>query len=105
MPLGTPCVNRPFGPCTSTAPSSTLIVTPLGTTLGFFPIRDIFYGPCRLRASAFVRIRPGAWSLEPDARHLPDIAKHFPADAGLDRFTTGHHPARGRQDAGAESGQ
>ena len=33
--------SLPFGPCTSTAPSSTLTVTPLGIVIGFFPIRDM----------------------------------------------------------------
>jgi len=31
----------PFGPCTSTAPSTILTVTPLGIVIGFLPIRDI----------------------------------------------------------------
>src|SRR5436190_9821127 len=80
MPAGNACFNLPFGPCTSTASGCTLMVTPFGTVMGFFPIRDMFF-------------------------RLPDIAEHFAADARLDRFAAGHHAARGGQDAGAESGQ
>src|SRR5271167_4295776 len=82
MPLGNPCFSLPFGPCTSTAPSSTVTVTPLGMTIGFFPIRDMVCSP-----------------------PLPDVAQHLAADSGLDRFAAGHHAARGREDAGAEPGQ
>ena len=41
MPGGSAWRSLPFGPCTSTAPSSTLTVTPLGIVIGFLPIRDI----------------------------------------------------------------
>src|SRR5882672_7564530 len=41
MPGGVACRILPFGPCTSSAPSTTLTVTPLGSVIGFFPIRDI----------------------------------------------------------------
>src|SRR6202049_4401244 len=78
MPAGYACRSLPFGPWTSTAPSSTLTVTPLGIVIGFLPIRDII---------------------------SPDIAQHFAADADLDGFAPGHHAARGREDARSETGE
>src|SRR3954451_6292116 len=36
---------------------------------------------------------------------LPHVPEHFTADAGLDRFASGHHAARGGQDADAQPGQ
>src|SRR5437867_7655260 len=45
MPEGKACRSLPFGPCTSTAPSCTLTVTPLGIVIGFLPIRDIRFAP------------------------------------------------------------
>src|SRR5512133_1736386 len=69
MPAGNACFNLPSGPCTATASGCTLMVTPFGRVIGFFPIRDMFV--------------------------LPDVAEHFAADAGLDRFAAGHHAARG----------
>ena len=39
------------------------------------------------------------------ADRLPDIAQHFAADARPDRGSSGHHAARGRQDARAEAGE
>ena len=41
MPGGTACLSDPFGPLTSTAPAAMLTVTPLGSAMGFFPIRDM----------------------------------------------------------------
>src|SRR5450759_3640522 len=76
----------PFGPCTSTAPGWTSIVTPFGMGIIFLPIRDI--NSFQLPASSF---------------QLPHVTEHFAADAGLHRFAAGHDPAGGRQDAGAEA--
>src|SRR5262245_50502517 len=78
MPLGYACFSLPFGPWTSTAPSSTLTVTPFGIVIGFFPIRDM---------------------------SSPNVTEHFAAHARLDRIASGHHAARRRQDARAEAGQ
>src|SRR5262245_27404818 len=103
IPLGNGCVSFPFGPCTSTAPSWTFTVTPFGTGIGFLPIRDIFLilEGFRLRASGSGRAE--AWSLEPGASSLPNIAKHFSAHAGFDGIAAGHDSARRGQDAGAKS--
>src|SRR4051812_7921198 len=68
----------PFGPCTSSAPSTTLTVTPFGSVIGFFPIRDM-------------------------VSSLPNVAEHFAAHTGFDGGLARHHAARRRQDAGAEA--
>src|SRR5215467_6020374 len=83
MPGGNAWRILPFGPCTSTAPSTTLTVTPLGIAMGFLPIRDMVPTRCS----------------------LPDVAKHFAADARFHGRLPGHHTARRRQDAGAQTSQ
>src|SRR5438067_10416720 len=42
MLAGYTCRIWPFGPFTSIVPSATLTVTPFGSVIGFFPIRDIY---------------------------------------------------------------
>src|SRR6202051_395116 len=44
MPDGRGVSSLPFGPWTSTVLPSILTVTPFGIGIGFFPIRDIFFG-------------------------------------------------------------
>src|SRR6476469_5888216 len=78
MPGGTPCFIAPFGPLNSTTSFLTVTVTPLGTAMGFLPIRDI-------------------------SSPLPDVAKHFAADAGFRGFLAGHDTARRRENRGAEA--
>src|SRR5262245_44370133 len=82
MPGGIRWRSLPFGPCTSTASEAIFTVTPFGTGIGFFPIRDM-----------------AATCL------LPDVAEDFAADAGLARGAAGHDAARGRQDVGAEAAE
>src|SRR5947207_1155232 len=41
IPRGTTVSSLPLGPCTKTVLPSIVIVTPLGSAIGFFPIRDI----------------------------------------------------------------
>src|SRR5579872_6901050 len=41
MPAGSWVSSLPFGPCTATVLPSILTVTPFGSGIGFFPIRDI----------------------------------------------------------------
>src|SRR5215831_20737297 len=79
MPGGNAWRILPFGPCTSTAPSTTFTVTPLGIVMGFLPIRDIV--------------------------HSPNIAEHFAADARFHGRLPGHHTARRGQNAGAQTSQ
>src|SRR4249920_3303334 len=82
MPGGTSCFSVPLGPFTSTPSALTLTVTPLGTGIGFLPIRDI-------SGSSAV---------------LPNRAEHFAAHAGLHRILARHHATRGGEDAGAQAG-
>src|SRR6266850_4321463 len=88
MPGGMYWLTLPFGPCTSTLPDTILTLTPLGSGIGFLPIRDIVLIP---------GLRPGLCS--------PHVAKDFAADAGLARRAAGHHAPRRRQDVGAESAE
>src|SRR6185503_6498722 len=88
MPSGCPWRSWPLGPLTSTALSSTLIVTPFGIVMGFLPIRDI----SQLSAVGI-------------GRPLPNVAEDFAADAGLHRRASGHHAARRGEDARAQPRQ
>src|SRR5690242_16953955 len=46
MPFGIGVFNVPFGPLTSSSRSCTVTVTPFGTAITFFPIRDITQPSC-----------------------------------------------------------
>src|SRR5438093_4137592 len=96
IPAGCAWRSLPFGPCTSTAPSTTVTVTPLGIVIGFLPIRDIVF-PVGAELAPPERADQG--------RPLPNVAQQLTADAGLHGCAAGHHAARGRQDAGAETGE
>ena len=76
---------------------ATLTVTPFGSAMGFFPIRDIVARRQSAQLQA-VSLTSAAELAEP----LPDVAEHFAADAGLHGLASGHHAARRRQDARAE---
>src|SRR5262245_57768718 len=111
MPRGNAWVSFPLGPCTSTARSCTFTVTPLGTAMGFFPIRDIL-----LILVSFV-LRPSSLAKvlsqgqlrskvqRPRTKWSPNVAEHFPANAGFCRVATGHHTARRGQNARAQPRQ
>src|SRR5690349_19346739 len=68
--------SSPLGPCTRTTPGSIVTVTPLGTEMGFLPIRDI---------------------------ELPDLRHDLAADALLARLMAGHDAVRRRDDRGAHA--
>src|SRR5215831_5805070 len=90
MPGGNAWLILPFGPCTSTPPSTTFTVTPFGIVMGFLPIRDI--------------VHSGA--LPPVLiNELPDVAEHFAADARFHGRLPGHHAAGRGQNAGAQTSQ
>src|SRR6476646_1035978 len=74
---GTSCSRVPFGPWTVTCPPSSVISTPLGMVMGFWPIRDMGETP------------------------LPDLAQDFAAHAALARLAVGHEPLVGREDRDA----
>src|SRR5690242_16692922 len=46
IPFGIGVFNVPFGPFTSSSRSCTVTVTPFGTAITFFPIRDITLQSC-----------------------------------------------------------
>src|SRR5437764_4035842 len=93
MPEGNACRILPFGPCTSTAPSTTLTVTPFGIVIGFLPIRDIL---CLVgRGSS----RAGRGAEAPRSLRSPHVTQHFAADAGLHRRAAGHDASRRPQNA------
>src|SRR6187551_1948004 len=83
-PGGNACFICPLGPFTSTPVASALMVTPLGMTIGFFPIRDM--------ASTV-------------PYQLPNIAENLAADAGLLGGAARHDSAGRRQDGDAESAE
>src|SRR6516164_5568147 len=88
MPGGSFCSSLPFGPCTSTAPCWTLTFTPLGIAITFLPILDITC--CR-------------FPLPAESCQLPHVAEHFAADTGLYGRLAGHHAARRRENARAQT--
>ena len=77
------CRSLPFGPCTSTASGGDLHGHALRD-------RDRFLTNSR-HANCYAA--------------LPDVAEHFAADARLLGGAAGHHAARRRQDAGAETAE
>src|SRR5712692_7989365 len=79
---GTSGVERvPFGPLTVTAFASCRTSTPFGSSIGFFPIRD----------------------MEPFS--LPDLAEDFAAHAALDGVMAGQHALGGRNDGQTEAAE
>src|SRR5688572_5814173 len=108
MPGGTIWRSLPFGPWTSTASGAILTVTPFGIGIGFLPIRDIADPSRWSRASG-----PSSAAASSGQRRLkrvtgdysPYVAEHFAADAGLPRRASGHHSARGRENARPQSAE
>src|SRR3954470_20498273 len=99
----------PFGPCTATVLPSTLKVTPLGSAIGFFPIRDIkqllafsllAQLSCERRAlSSLLLIAHGSMLF------LPNLAQHFATDALLARLASGHNSTRRGQNVDSQPAQ
>src|SRR5881275_2043878 len=71
----------PFGPLMVTALPSCLTSTPLGSSIGFFPIRDM------------------------ERFSLPDLAEDFAAHAALDGFVPGQDALRRRDDGQSEAAE
>src|SRR5438105_1753241 len=80
MPGGMGTLSLPLGPVTSNC-GPTWIFTPLGSGIGFFPIRDI------------------------NLNLLPHPAKNLAAHVFLVGVPAGHHTARGRQNVNAHTAQ
>src|SRR3954468_2786151 len=76
MSRGLRSSRLPRGPLTRTTSGSIVTVTPVGTGMGCFPIRDI---------------------------QLPDVSHDFAADALAPRLVTGHHALRRGEDRGAHA--
>src|SRR4051794_3555619 len=74
MSRGLRSSRLPRGPLTRTTSGSIETVTPLGTAMGCFPIRDI---------------------------RSPDVCDHFAADALPARLVARHHALRRGDDGGA----
>src|SRR3954453_14793955 len=77
MSRGLRSSRLPRGPLTRTSSGSIVTVTPLGTGMGCFPIRDISASP--------------------------DVGDHFAADALAARLVTGHDALRRRDDRRAHA--
>src|SRR5277367_6696738 len=98
MPGGRLVSSLPLGPCTATVLPSILIVTPLGSSIGFFPIRDI--------RSAFSSQPPAlACSFGKCLRPLPNLAEQFAAQALLAGLTPGHNALGRGQNVNAHAAQ
>src|SRR5579872_6987000 len=107
MPAGRDVSSLPFGPCTRTVLPSNLTVTPLGSGIGFFPIRDIdrpwlfALGSC-LFAVGF-GYKPRANGQE--RFFLPNLAQHFAAHALFAGLAAGHHPTRRGENVDSHASQ
>src|SRR6185437_5223644 len=116
IPAGSGVSTRPFGPCTLTTLPSTLKVTPLGSGIGFFPIRDI-----KFRSSVFtLALRSLAIGLSGKTNGLlltgsyqtfftkpllPNFAKQLTAHAGLARLSPGHDSLRSSENVDPQPAQ
>src|SRR5579871_5215850 len=80
IPAGIGTVSFPFGPVTSSA-APTCTFTPLGSVIGFFPIRDIDQNP------------------------LPHPAQNLAAHVLFVRVAPGHDAPRRRQNVDAQAAQ
>src|SRR5918996_4930666 len=90
IPEGIGVFSVPFGPLTSSSRSWTVIVTPLGTAITFFPIRDISYFQFRISKFEF---------------QLIDLRQQFAADVFATRGFAAHQTFRGRNDIDAVAAQ
>src|SRR3989442_9191487 len=82
------CVSEPRGPFTvTTLPSTIVTSTPVGISIGCFPIRLIL----ALRSAPF-----------PVAPSSPHVCEHFATDAPSRGVAVGHDPLRGGHDGDTE---
>src|SRR5688572_25227654 len=99
MPSGKAVLSVPFGPITSTAPSVILMVTPLGSSIGFLPILDISiksFRDCMARANS---------KTLPVIAALIHAAKNLAADLFAARLLVGPETLRGRKYIDAQSAE
>src|SRR6185312_14759478 len=81
MPAGTARVRVPLGPLASNRPSRISTLTLAGSGMGLRPTRDMVFSG------------------------LPDLAQYFPAHPLFAGLASGHHPARGAEDADPQPAQ
>src|SRR5688572_14027013 len=79
-------VSSPLGPLTWTSAPLTSTLTPSGSSIGIFPIRDIYRPPPRLRLRGYRVATPTTWQ----PMSLPDIRDHLAADALVAGLVAGH---------------
>src|SRR5437899_1761219 len=90
IPAGSAVIKVPLGPFARTPSGRMLISTPLGTTTGLFPIRDMIVLPCLLPDlaqdfAAHFFLLGGASRHQPFGRgenvdaHAAEHARHFAA--------------------------
>src|SRR5208337_4131797 len=132
MPGAISAETLPLGPSTTTVLPSTLYLTPAGSGISFFPIRDIesiLHLACESRRSAFAprstaartTVNSDQWTVIsfwlPESTglsthqlttvhcplHLPHFAQQLAAHAFAARLTAGHHALGRGEDANAQT--
>src|SRR5579864_1023120 len=112
MPCGIRAETLPFGPSTTTVFVWTVYLTPLGSVMGFLPIRDIenSFMACESRISFQLSRSTAARRLLVSAKSepyslltlhslsLPNFAENLAANALAARLTAGHDTLWGRHD-------
>src|SRR6266566_2870405 len=84
-------VSEPRGPFTvTTLPSAIVTSTPLGISMGCFPIRLML----AFRSAPFLVVRSS-----------PHVGEHFAPDTPARGVAVGHHPLRGGHDGDAEAAE
>src|ERR1700760_2604723 len=98
MPCGIRAETLPFGPSTTTVFVWTVYLTPLGSVMGFLPIRDIENSFGGLRVPRKVRSFHCSRADFTPASALPNFAENLAANALTARLTAGHYALRRRHD-------
>src|SRR6185369_15281560 len=94
IPLGIGVFNVPFGPFTSSSRSWTVTVTPFGTAITFFPIRDISLFPISDFRLPIFQSAIGNWQ-------LIYLGQQFATDILAACCLTAHQSSRRRDDVDA----
>src|SRR6185437_93508 len=98
MPCGISAETLPFGPSTTTVFVWTVYLTPLGSVMGFLPIRDIvkiLFG-LRVPRSQKPLVPLQRCELKVRGGELPDFAENLAANTLTARLTSGHDTLRSR---------
>src|SRR5580698_10453308 len=100
MPAGNVVSSLPFGPWTATVLPSIFTVTPLGSGIGFFPIRDINSALSLSLLKRCLRTFPTQ-----QAAPLPNFAEQLAAQALFARLPSSHHATRRGENVDAQPTQ